>query len=1262
MKRFIIALWVCAVAVVAAYAEDTGQPVFHKYSFSDNGIITRMSDNGLWAVAQAGSSDDRKSGRAKLVNLTTDDYQTLQTEAEVTRDGACYVSDVTDDGNIVTGEVAGMPAYYNKVKGAWTKLPVPSECNGGMVSAVTPDGKYAVGVCTYAENDYYARGAMWNLTTNSLMELPNLPTLDMNHENQKQYKFSDISPDGRYVLASMSYSYLQPVALCSYVYDRESSTYSFIGFTPSDTKNWTAHVTGLLYIDFPVMSPNGQWITGTAYMYKSNGEEYEAPMRYEVKTGKLEVYDEDESHGMAGFSVDNAGTVYGATPGSGSPLREWSVRYNGYWYTINQILSQKYGIDYFAKTGYDYTGTPVSLNGEGTKIASMVDPTGKSYIIDLPVPAVELCAGINLLGNYSITPADGGVFTTLRNVEITFDRDIEVLGERNSVVLKDSKGDKVDNSIGCAVSNRNSKILVVTFIPKTLTKGETYTVDIPAGTVCLANDELKTNEAITIKYTGRGTDPVAPTLIYPADGSELARIDASSSPVMVTFDADVAVTDTAAAQMLYEDGSVCCEMSVLASGNRIAIYPATTQYLYQNNSYKVVLKAGSVTDVTGSGPNEEQTINYVGTYERQLSTDDATLFKDDFSNMSQSLATYLRYDGDKLTPTQAMQTMEFDAENQPWNLSIRESGESTDLCAASHSMYTPAGQSDDWMVIPQLELTDENCTLSFDAQSYLKSKADRLKVYVWVNDEVLTRLTDETMTRFKAEAKLVFDEQLSPGESEEGLAGDWEHYAVDLSEFGGKNVYIAFVNDNNDQSMVFVDNIEVKRNLKYLLSLSTNESVVNQESVKIAGRLTVNSDNDTYTSVELTLNDAAGNAIDKVSKTGLSLKKGDAYSFEFTKQLPLTVGEVNKFTIGVKLDDYTDVANGSIKNLAFRPVKRVVLEECTGTTCPNCPQGIIVIEKLLETYKDQFIPISLHTYNGDQLGAGLSGYADAFGLKAAPTGIVNRNGVISGPMKTNPTTGDYEMSNGYNLWMDYVAQELDVPADADIDAEVVLDKENGKFSIPVKVKYALNAKSLNLNLFVTVLEDGINSYQQNNLASFRDPIFGEWGLGGIYGSAIVYNFIHNDVARAYYGNVNGTGGYLPQSMTAGTEQTATIENLDIPENLNDITMAKAVVMLIDANNNKLINSVCAKFPEYGTGIDAVEDSSSKGYSISVGAGNVSANGDGESTLSLYTTAGVLLGQAKGNGTVTVSTNGYHGAVIARVVGKSGTVVKKIAIR
>lgn len=1266
MRKLFSALWLCALTLIAsipAHSQNTGTPNIHTYSYSDQSVVTVMSDNGAWALAQPATSEAQKSGRARIIDLSTNEATKLQTDAEVERDGICVVSDVTDDGNMVVGTVKGMPAYWNKSTGEWTTLPIPTGWLGGSITAVTPDGKYAVGQLSN-KNTMEAGGVMWNLTTKAIIPLTNLPELDMTHNKYNQTRFIAVSNDGRYIAAKMSFSYISPASLCNYLYDTQNQTYKFIGFTPSDTKAWTPDVEGLKFVDDMSMSPNGKWIACWAYVTNHSdetfGEEGYTTLRMNTETGKTEVFKGSEDNGIVPFCIDDDGTVYGASPANTSPIREWSVRCGEFWYPISNILSQKYGIDYYNKTGYSSTGSPVAVSVDHKRIATVVDSYGRCYILDMPQPLSEICPTINLLGNYTASPASGSTISRLGSINILFDRDIKVLGKGDDLAIKDENGNTVRSSLSVTVSNGNAKTLVVGFRPQTLEAGKKYTVDIPADYICLSKDNTKTNDAISLEYTGRQAGAVDTTGVYPANGTELAKFDNQSSFVRFTFNCPVAVTDSASAKLVnVTEGTDVCSMNVAARGNIVDVYPASTQFLYQDVDYKVVLSAGSVTDVTGNGPNTEKVMEYKGTYMREITPDDDKLFYDDFSNISQSLINFMRYEGDHNTPIADRVKEEFDADNQPWNFSLRDDN-AYNYCAASHSMYTPAGKSDDWMVIPQIKIPDEFCFLAFDAQSYLKDKKDSLKVIVYENDKVINNLTTTIVNDMKLKGDTVFSELLNPGLSEDELADDWTHYTVDLSKYSGKNIYIAFVNDNKDQSMVFVDSVLVKHNMKALVSLSTKASVVNKENATVAGKVTANADNDTFSSIKLTLVDGEGNKLDEISQSGLALKKGDEYPFSFSKLLPLTVGESNSFTIKLELDKYTTEVKSAIKNLTFDPKKRVVLEEMTGITCPNCPLGILAIENLEKSVGDQIIPISIHTYTGDPMGTGLSAYSTFLNLVAAPTGVINRNGQVSSPMWTNPGTGYHEFSNGYNLWLDYVNAELDVPADAEISASVTLSEDEKTFSIPVKVRYALNAKNLNLNLFTVILEDGIVSYQDNNLGSVSEENLGEWGKGGKYENG-ASNITHNDVVRYCYGDsYNGTAGFLPQSMTAGAEYTADLNGFTTPDNITNIHKAKAVIMLIDGSTDKVINAVCAKFPGAPTGIENTK-TDDNACTIDVNNGNVTVTANGETTAQLYSITGTMLASAKGNGTIKLSTNGYRGTVIVKATNGSNTVVKKISL-
>lgn len=1253
----IVALLFCGITAVSA--ADDSKPTIRKFIYSDNSIVESLSDNGEWAIAVGGSTEAQENIRPRLVNLNTGEEVYLQTSDDYSSNGACHATAVSNDGTIVVGSCQSTPAYWSKATGTWTKF-----TGEGSFSAVTADGHYAVGSINAGNEWMKSTGILYDLTTNTLIPTSEgLQAKDMSHTATGQYLFNDISDDGRYVLGRLSQSFPGDGCFC-FIYDVQEKKTSAIGFTISDTSSWTTSYEDLLFIDEAFMSNDGTYVTGLAYTTSDN---YVA-FKYKVATGDFEMYNESGDVGIFGYAIGNDGTILGTTPYS-TPLREWYVRTGNYWISAAQIFSQKYGIDFYSATNYERTGYPTSFTSDGTTVVSTVDPeSGESYMVKFPENLTDICNGLNLLGDYTVEPASGSTFAKVHNVKINFSRDIAVVGSYLNVALKDENGNVVSNPVSGNGVYANGKVLTLSFraSKSAIPAGKTYTVEIEPGVVTIKGDATKRNEKIVISYTGREDVAVDTTSVYPANNSEVSFIDNSSNPIILTYDADVQVTDTAKARLInLNDSSIVCDLNVGAQGKYIALYPSAKQYLFQGAKYQVVLDSASVSDVMGRNVGAAVTLNYTGVYEREISQDDATLFFDDFSNTSQSYVNFMRYEGDHLTPTSTMQTWTFDADNTPWNFTIRENEESTDNCAASHSMYEPAGKSDDWMVIPQLNIPDEFCTLTFLAQSYKMNKKDTLKVLVYTSDENINALSAATVEKMRSEGDVVFNEQLNPGATEEGLSGEWTQYAIDLAKYSGKNIYIAFVNENEDQSAIFVDSVSVMRQLKYLISLSNAESVVNQESIDIAGTLTANSDIDTYTSASLSLCDADGNQVgETITQTGLALKKGDKLPFAFTTPLPLAKASVNKFSIKVKLDDYTDTKSSQVKNLSFKPVRNVVLEEFTGTTCPNCPRGILAIENLREKFGSNIIPVSIHTYTGDNLGSGLSSYSTSLGLTAAPSGIVNRNGIISEPMWKSPIDACWYFSDEVygSCWFDYVTEEMNTPADAEITADkMTFDETASTFSIPLSVKYALSAKNLSLNVFVTVVEDGIIASQENNLGSTEDANFGDWGMGGKYSATTNSGITHDDVCRAYYGNVEGTSGYLPQSMTAGEPFDFTFTGT-IPTSLSVRDNAKAVVMLLDAVTGKVINATVARF-DGESGIKNVTANGAIGdITVRSDNGNITVLTDGAANIAVYSITGTQIAAAKSNGATTLSAAGNRGPVIVKVTTANGTAVKKLIVR
>jgi len=1184
MKKII---YICLLLLLGVYSY-AQKPVFQNYEFEDESIIQGMSDNGTWAVAVG-----VEASTARLINLNTHEVTSISTSALTEK-----AYDVSNDGKKVVGHQNSTPAYYDVATGKWNLLETQSPYIYGNAVSISADGQYAVGTIYY-DDGLLSKPALWDLSTGKLVSLFGLPTKDMSHQDQGQMDFRQISGDGNVILGCMSYSYLptyEDLGGCFFfVYNRATKTSKTIGFKPNLLTKWAPLSNNLTVIMSAYMSNNGRYVTGSAHMTvdiagADYADEYKVPFLYDVDNDTFTAYDETAIADTYGSAVTNEGTVIDVTP-EATPVREWSLRSGSYWFSFSEILNQKYNTTIAAETTYDNTGTVNCISDDGKRVVSFPDPY-KSYVVDFPKAVDQMGEGIKLLGTYSVEPAAGAEISSLKNISLTFDRNIKAVGASTSAQILDTNGNVVYNSVGFAAEGR---VLSVRFRKGTLTAGQNYTLFIPAGMIAMESDDSQTNSDIRVSYKGRADQPVKMISAYPTEGTAFSHIDYSTSPVMLTFDTEIAIAENATASLFRNDEKEAfCALTLAKSDCRLALYPSTTQYLFEGSTYRVEVSAGAVTDVAGNNPSEPISINYLGNYIREISANDTILFSDNFDN---GLGNFMQYCGDLNSPTEEMVNWDFQ-QGMAWGL-VRDDESSDDRMATSHSMYSPAGKSNDWLVIPQIYVPDMLCSLEFLSQSYKASKTDMLKVIVWESNNVYSTLNEDIINQMEKEGTVILNERQNPGAKEEYLSGEWTRHHLSLSAFAGKNIYIAFVNQNENQSAIFMDSLMVRHDMNYLVSLDYEHSVVDLQNVTIKGTLVGNNRNKSYKEATLTLLDAAGKTVSSYKASGMNLSQGSRQRFEFSTPLPLIVGQENAFTVRTNLDGEENEIHASVKNLAFQPQKRVVLEEYTGRACGNCPLGILAIEKLQERYGDNFIPISIHTYNNDPLSRGLSNYTSLLGIDqlGAPSGMINR-GTGCYPALSQEVDGTYryyfstaDMQGEDKLWADYVAEEISVPAECEVQiARVSYDDNNESMKAQCQIRYALNADNQTINLFTVLLEDNVSQSQQNYMSSITSPDLGEWGLGGQYGQSVVSNYLNQDVARNISGlTINGTGGYLPSTIEAGKVYNAEVE-VAVPSTVSDLSQCKVVVMMINANTGKVINAAIAKNNGATTIKDINEDS------------------------------------------------------------------------
>ncbi|MDE6379574.1 MAG: choice-of-anchor J domain-containing protein, partial [Muribaculaceae bacterium] len=961
-----IAIGALAACWFSAAADDTPtiltvQPLY-------DGALSNMSANGLWAVGDAvNPSNSSYMAYPRLVNTLNGETLELFSEDQGLMGTPMGATCVSNDGKTVGGSLSGYPAVWKEGKD-WESLPMPKgKYNGGTVSAITPDGRYAVGRASIDLFQEYP--CLWDLEKMQLLELPGMIQSNPRYKDmidqggdpaewtdaELNVRLTGITPDANVILGTVDFAF--PDASWEFIYRRDESKWIPLGMTYENGR-LRPLASGIDGVGECVLSSDGKLIGGVCMAADSS-----APFTCPVDEPENFTLHQD-GDGFGVWAIGGDGVVYGSTP-TGTPVRNWSAKVGGYWYDWKQVLKQLYGIDWMADVTKDdlgLSGTVSAVSSDNLKILASDYAQKFSYIITLPRPINEICDGVDLLGDYRVSPQEGAEFSMIRSVVIDFGRDVQVLGEKTCASLVDAEGNVLRSSINVAPQADNGKHVEVIFRDFPLEPGKSYFVVVPAGSICVAGDSERVNKEIRFGYRGREAGPVKPVSFSPAEGASVARINFTTNPVIVTFNAALAPGENPDIRLFQvKDGveEFLYSLSASVSDRQVMIYPVSEQRLAEGTDYRIDFCAGSVTDLSGDGPNEAFSISYHGSYVPEINASSNSIFREDFST---GLVGMMIYDGDKNNPTDEMKSLDFEVEGvvYPW-IPTRDVDD-VNFAAASHSCYDPAGKSDDWMVTPQMFIPDDKATLTFKSQSYRADKKDVLKVYVWASEEVVTILTQSIVDKMRYDGDLVYSEVQTPGSSEDNLKDDWTVNSVDLSKYAGKYIYIAFVNDNQNQSVVFVDDVVVSREVVAVISVDTLNALVDEDEVKIRGRFVVMKEAG-IEGYEIVLSDAEGNRLGSVSSDE-AMECGEMSSFVFDDPVTLVKGEVNPFVITFSSGAESLDLKYDIKNLLFETTKRVVLEEMTGTGCQYCPEGILGIEMLQDLYGDLFIPMAIHSYVG----------------------------------------------------------------------------------------------------------------------------------------------------------------------------------------------------------------------------------------------------------------------------------------------------------
>lgn len=1150
------------------------KPIVAKITDRDHGAsLEGLSDNGKWAVGYGHSVLDEVGYSFPIFyNVETGELTKLYTQQEAQTLPRMMACDVSDDGEIIAGQYNGKPAIYHRSTGEWILLPFDDKkWTGGECSSITPDGKYGLGTLE-AEERVKATIGYWDLSGETPVEvkLENMPK-PISHEGvldsvYQQIYATELSTDGRSFTGLVMFSF----GGWPFVYNLDSKSWMAFGYDVIEVDDTHYDFRHKTYDGYSI--GRGKFLHGTPYLVGGASKGGGQAMYY-LDPSDFSISFEDGKGGSFD-AIDTTGTFYSSEEVAFT-ARNWIFKVGDYWYDFRDVCKQIWDLDWqndvtFDEYGMSGTFRVVSDDGKVIIADDYASSPYDSFVIQLPQPLCEVAPRVDLLWSHTVTPTDNASFGVLKEVKVKFDRQIDILGDYNCVQLLDDEGNIIANSISFDHYVDDGQTLVATFRNRRLETGKVYTVVVPAGSVCVSGDTERPNSEIRIKYSGRPNAPVAPISVAPEQDSQISRINASSNPIAVTFDSYISpVENNPGTLMLYRineenERETICQLSGSISENVLTIFPVMEQLLAKGNTYEVVIEANTLCDMSGADPNEEFVIRYQGSYVPEPSVG-STVFSDDF-DFGLSSASWMLYDGDENAPNTEMTSWGF-YDALPWWVA-RDDVSDTDMAAVSHSMYTDPGKSDDWLVTKRLFISDPTFTLSFKGQSYRNGYKDNLKIYVYATEDVYTALTKSIVDNIRYYGDLVFDETLSPGAVEDKLKGDWTDYLVKLEKYEGKNIYIAFVNDNRNQSAIFIDDVLVSRDAKLSFINLTPQSVLKTEDVEVSGIVTVESKTDTYKGYAINLLDNDGNIVSSIGNSDEELSEGWNLEFVMPEKLRAEIGKITEYVIDITVGDHNEKVKASVMNLAVPTTKKVVIEEYTGQACPNCPLGHAALEWIEQDFPGKVIPLTIHTYPGDSFATPQAqNLQQALGLNAAPTARINRGPIVN-PMDISDK-GDYVYKNS-GLWYDYVVAELSAFAPADI-AITGVDFNGDEYIVDINVTYALDMENQNVNIFTAVCENGLQGVQVNNRYTVENPALREWGQGGSLGQPSVA-YIYDDVVRTWAGTTyNGTGGFIPSTIESGKTYSATIRVPDISR-IYEHDNTTVTVMLIDAESGLVINA------------------------------------------------------------------------------------------
>ena len=246
--------------------------------------------------------------------------------------------------------------------------------------------------------------------------------------------------------------------------------------------------------------------------------------------------------------------------------------------------------------------------------------------------------------------------------------------------------------------------------------------------------------------------------------------------------------------------------------------------------------------------------------------------------------------------------------------------------------------------------------------------------------------------------------------------------------------------------------------------------------------------------------------------------------------------------------------------------RNAILEEYTGKTCVNCPEGHKTAHELMNANPGRFYSISVHQgyYAEETPPYYTTPYGNALASQAGmgqtgtgyPAGTVNRQ-AYSGMALMGASNYLYT-----RLQWEVAADKTFVePSCLNIAAEGIIDVNTRKLTLLVEVYYTGNAVQPTNKLTVAMLQNNILGPQTGGITYYPEMMVGSW-------------YKHMHMLRDF---ITGQWGVNITPTTTGSFWSQVFE-YNIPENFNDIEVVLEnleFIVFVAENEEKIITGTKA---------------------------------------------------------------------------------------